>query len=321
MEKVRKLAHFCDLPLLMPTAFYWTIAALLTKRLEAVEKRLVDVMIQTGKLKHVYRGQEASRERNIDQLQGDLVEQHFELTRGLAEYLQDFEANISRMSHYLARQSDHDQSSSRSLLDDDADSVSVSEDDIEHLASMGQNLTFSHAELNRLIHRLHFNVRSSLLKRQRFLDRIPVQMSILYNLKQTQIAEATYVDAAAMKALALLTIIFLPPTALATIFGANNFFQANDGTVDGVTSTFTTVFLPLSIMAILSVMAAFLLYAYWYDVKDFLGRRRRRSRAVPYRHRPDVDPEDHVFHHSLPMRDFPIKPERSRTKSKHFRQR
>jgi len=58
-------------------------------------------------------------------------------------------------------------------------------------------------------------------------------MQILYDLEQTRIAEATYTVSAAMKSLALLMMVFLPPNAVATIFGVNSLFTTKGEKVNG----------------------------------------------------------------------------------------
>ncbi|ERF70853.1 hypothetical protein EPUS_02375 [Endocarpon pusillum Z07020] len=73
--------------------------------------------------------------------------------------------------------------------------------------------------------------------REQLLKRIDVQIQVLYTFMQQadsrtniHIAEDTRKDSSAMKSLALITTIFLPTTALATIFSVSSFFSdAADG--------------------------------------------------------------------------------------------
>lgn len=327
MEHVRKLAHFCDSPLLLPTVFYWTMSALLAVRLEKVQRKLTDVEIHNGKLKHIHRGQEASRDHNADQAHVDLVEQHFELTRGLAEFVEDVESSLCRYSHFVAYRFGRHQTdrpgSSRSTAIGSVASMSVSEDNPEHLAVLDPDVSTSHSELNVIVRLLHYGVRSDLRKRRRFLDRIPVQINVLYNFKQTRIAEASYIDAAALKTLTVLATVLLPPTALATVFGANNFFTVSDGNVVGVTTTFSAIFLPVSIIVVLLVIGTLATYTHWYDIRARLSSafdmKEAYKRVGQVRNKHENEQVESGY--SFPIISFPISPKMSYSGSKYSQRR
>lgn len=289
------LASLCKSPLFLPTAFYWTMGSLFSKRMQSTQKRLRDVEINNGKLKHIHRGEQASRDRDSDSNHIVLVEAHYELTRGLAEFVENLGERLCRLSHSLegggpiasdecAVDERWPRSSSTVVGSNTARSlasVSASEGDPDRLPISGHALTYEHKELNRLIRRTNCFVQESLLKRKRLERRIDVQMQILYDLKQTRIAEATYIDSAAMKSLALLTMVFLPPNAVATIFGANNLFTTKGEKVNGVTETFSTVFIPTSICVVAVVAVSWILYTYWYDIRDWIaGRQHRNQRGT-----------------------------------------
>ena len=86
--------------------------------------------------------------------------------------------------------------------------------------------------------RLQLNMEEEEEHRQRLLQRIDMQLKVLYNLQQQRIAqevkrandvmkaiaEATQRDSLEMKGIALLTMTFLPMTALASIFSMQAFF-------------------------------------------------------------------------------------------------
>ena len=293
LDTLRELANLCSSPMFVPTLIYWTMTCLLSKRMQWTQDKIKDVELHNGKLKHVHRGEEASEDRDCDRDHMDLVEAHYELTRGLAEFVEDLEAALCKVSHSFvgtglpteSRSTPQERlhrvsgttiadTSSASIATESASSVEA-----DDLPISGLFLTTEHKELNQFIRSIHCSVREDILKRKRLERRVDIQMQVLYNLKQTRIAEATYTDSAAMKSLALLTMIFLPPNAIATIFGANHFFQAaSDDTVNGVTKTFSRVFIPTSIMVVTAVAVSWVLYTYWYDMKDWLRRRRREGR-------------------------------------------
>ncbi|KAI5924314.1 hypothetical protein F4810DRAFT_664866 [Camillea tinctor] len=54
-------------------------------------------------------------------------------------------------------------------------------------------------------------------RNQRMLNRIDISLQVLYNLMQQEVAHETRRDSSAMKSIALLTMVFLPATAIATI--------------------------------------------------------------------------------------------------------
>ena len=58
---------------------------------------------------------------------------------------------------------------------------------------------------------------AELQTRARILSRIDMYLSVLYNLMQQQIARDTKRDSSSLKSIALLTMVFLPATAIATI--------------------------------------------------------------------------------------------------------
>ncbi|OCL06824.1 hypothetical protein AOQ84DRAFT_410114 [Glonium stellatum] len=99
--------------------------------------------------------------------------------------------------------------------------------------------------------------------RERLLNRMDMQLKVLYNLMQqrdsrisqniveqsTKIAVASKRDSSAMKAIAVLTMLFLPGTAVASIFSMGSFFSAADNSRVAVSSQFWlywAVVLPLT---------------------------------------------------------------------------
>ena len=319
IDTLRELAQLCASPLLLPTLFYLTMASLLSKRMAKAEKKLRDVEIHNQKLKHIHRGEQSSKDQDCDRDHMDLVEAHYELTRGLAEFVEDLEPRLCKLSWSLGHLCEQSPQTSSTVVASVA-SESISESDLDNLPISGA-LPYENKELNQLIRRTHYSVQADLLKRKRLERRVEVQMQVLYNLKQTRIAEATYTDSAAMKSLALLTMIFLPPNAVATIFGANNFFTTLDGTVTGVTRTFSTVFVPTSILVVTVVAVSWVLYTYWYDMKDWLRKRQGMSRkanvevqkyydgvCAPQAQRTPYDVEnEHGYQRSEAMRLWPIR--------------
>ncbi|OCL11792.1 hypothetical protein AOQ84DRAFT_361208 [Glonium stellatum] len=69
-----------------------------------------------------------------------------------------------------------------------------------------------------------------LLGHTELLSRLDIQLQVLYDLMHSRIGDETLRDSSAMKSIPVLIIVFLPSTALASIFSMSSFFgQSPDG--------------------------------------------------------------------------------------------
>ena len=291
LKVLRPLAELCNSPLLLPTVLCRTMTTLLFKRLEKVQKNLKIVEIHNGKLKHIHSDEQAAKDRNCDRSHIDLVEMHFELTRGLREYLEQMEIRLVEESS-IPQKRDADPHAPSSGV------TTRSANGAEDLHISGVYLSMEQKDLTRLIRTTRLEVQAHLDRCKRMERRIDMQIDVLNNFKQSRIAEATYMDSTAMKALAFITMIFLPPNALASVFGANGFFMSiDDGKITAVTGIFSRIYVPTSILLIVAVFLSWMLWTYWYHITYWVHR---HSRTKSHRSGAEGQP--------LPMRGVDIEP-------------
>jgi len=152
--------------------------------------------------------------------------------------------------------------------------------------------TEKNANLMRCMRLIDATAKDSIHLRERISARTAVLMKVLYNhmqqrdseinrdlakqstqmaIESTAIAEATQRDSSSMKAVAVLTMVFLPSTAVSTIFSMSVFFNvASDSTII-VNSSFWlywAITLPLT----LAVLATWALWLYSDDLKRVYHR-------------------------------------------------
>ncbi|KAK3989972.1 hypothetical protein QBC44DRAFT_290037 [Cladorrhinum sp. PSN332] len=91
-----------------------------------------------------------------------------------------------------------------------------------------------------------------LLSRDRLLSKIDIYLQVIHNFMQQDIAHETKRDSSAMKSLSLLTMVFLPATAIATIMAP--FTKISDDDMVKVTSQFWVFWAAAGPITLLVVM-------------------------------------------------------------------
>ncbi|KAI1667980.1 hypothetical protein Ptr902_09901 [Pyrenophora tritici-repentis] len=129
---------------------------------------------------------------NLDDLHEKILLQHAYLTNGVSEFLTDlFPSTTEALQAFKTLRYPHPHQQSNAFrMENEMD------DYVEHM-------------------RIRANV--ELQHRDRMLSRMDVYFQVLYNLMQKEVARETKRDSSAMKSISLLTMIFLPATAIATV--------------------------------------------------------------------------------------------------------
>jgi Mg2+ and Co2+ transporter CorA len=115
---------------------------------------------------------------------------------------------------------------------------------------------------------------------QSYKSRKDIAMNLVFNLvtqqdseTSTSIARDTKDDSASMKIIAVLTMIFLPATAVATFFGMSLFDVKDDGTLH--VSELTWLY---AVVTVLLTVTIFLFWLYWYSIFYTISRWRKRQK-------------------------------------------
>lgn len=119
---------------------------------------------------------------------------------------------------------------------------------------------------------------------QTYKSRKDIAMNLVFNLvtqqdseTSTSIARDTKDDSASMKIIAVLTMIFLPATAVATFFGMSLLDVKDDGTLR--VSELTWLY---ALVTVLLTVTIFLFWLYWYSILYAITQwRRRQKRSIP----------------------------------------
>ncbi|KAG5661945.1 hypothetical protein KAF25_004184 [Fusarium avenaceum] len=115
---------------------------------------------------------------------------------------------------------------------------------------------------------------------QTYKSRKDIAMNLVFNLvtqqdseTSTSIARDTKDDSASMKIIAVLTMIFLPATAVATFFGMSLLDVKDDGTLR--VSELTWLY---ALVTVLLTVTIFLFWLYWYSILYTITQWRRRQK-------------------------------------------
>lgn len=139
---------------------------------------------------------------NFDSVHRNLVLQHAYLTNGIADFV-------------------------LSLGPATMNAINTIEEYFDENQTAGYK--YDCAEIKQYVEHMQVRTSTEMQHRQRMLDRITMYLQVLYNLMQQEIARETKRDSSALKSISLLTMIFLPATAIATIISpfVNNSAQDN----------------------------------------------------------------------------------------------
>ena len=164
-----------------------------------------------------------------------IVEQHAVLTRGLAEFVEELgQSCLSAL------------------------------DDIEQLGKKGGIPEWldndAHLELRKLLTHTEVSTNYELHHREQMFSRVTIQLQVLYNLMQSRIGDETLRDSSAMKSIAVLTMVFLPSTALATIFSMSSFFSQSPDDAHIVVSSEIWIFWAFAVPITLLVLICYFLW-------------------------------------------------------------
>ncbi|RYN25189.1 hypothetical protein AA0114_g12719 [Alternaria tenuissima] len=132
---------------------------------------------------------------DLNSLHGKIVLQHGYLTSGVSEFLTDlFPSTCDALKEF------------KTLM-------------YPQPGQLNRNSTafLMEQELNNYVEHMRIRANTELQHRNRMLDRMNVYFQVLYSLMQQEVARETKRDSSAMKSIALLTMIFLPATAIATV--------------------------------------------------------------------------------------------------------
>lgn len=269
LDVVISLKLLASHPLLLPVALYWVSSQMLRHDNNDVHKIMKQVQIDTGLLK-TYLNKDSKRASaeiakktdaelpkqppTLTQIHQTIVKQHAQLTRGLAEFTEEL---------------------GKSCL--------LALDEIEELGEendKGQNLPTwldedAHSELRTLVAHTEVSTKYELHHRRQMLSRVDIQLQVLYNLMQSRIGDKTLRNSSAMKSIAVLTMVFLPSTALATIFSMSSFFSQSPKTTHIVVSSEFWIFWAVAAPITLVVLISFFmwiqrreLYKWWRGNQD-----------------------------------------------------
>jgi hypothetical protein len=190
LSRLTNTGSSCGNPLLLPALTYslWIDALSQENSSVAVALRR-EVQDRTGLMDEYLSSQRLTDDPlNYDAVHRTLLVQHAYLTNGIADYVSGFGSALDTVLATL-------DATCTALPDshyDDSDVVPFIQD-------------------------MHVRAKTQMEHRARMLERITMYLQVLYNLMQQQIAQDTKRDTSAMKSLSLLTMVFLPATAIASV--------------------------------------------------------------------------------------------------------
>jgi len=247
MKSLRRLSSH---PFFIPLSLYWTCSQILRRDGQDVHEKMKEVQIDTGLLKKYLNVDNANspvatgkaktggkrRGPTFTEMHQVIVEQHALLTRGLAEFTEQLGKSCRTGLDDL-----------ESLASEDKDGRPVFPPWLDEEA---------HFELRKLLRHTENATQYELSHRNQILSRIEIQQQVLYNLMRSRIGDETLRESSAMKSLAVLTMVFLPATAVATILSVDAFFGRNpdDGSivVYGRFWVFWAIAIPITLVVLIS---------------------------------------------------------------------
>ncbi|EFQ89187.1 hypothetical protein PTT_14651 [Pyrenophora teres f. teres 0-1] len=132
---------------------------------------------------------------DLDSLHSRILSQHAFLTSGVSEFLTDlFPSTIEALEAFKTLRSPH-----------------------SNQPSQQSNAFKMENEIEDYVKHMRIRANRELQHRDRMLSRMDVYFQVLYSLMQQEVARETKRDSSAMKSISLLTMIFLPATAIATV--------------------------------------------------------------------------------------------------------
>ena len=190
LHRLRMVGSTCGNPLLLPGLVYslW-IDALGEEHGKVAIALRREVQDRTGLMSEYLSDENlANNAMNYDAVHQTLLVQHAYLTNGIADFVNDMgtalDAALGKLKGY----------------------------------NMPDNGTsYDDSDVTHFIDNMHVRARAQMEHRVRMLERINMYLQVLYNLMQQQIARDTKRDTSAMKSLSLLTMVFLPATAIASV--------------------------------------------------------------------------------------------------------
>ncbi|KXX79419.1 hypothetical protein MMYC01_203522 [Madurella mycetomatis] len=206
LEMLQENAAGISQPLLMPLIladawveeFNYAVKHTMMRLTEfQVETQLMDEYLRSSS--HIKKG------LSLDQLHKNLIQQHAYLTNGISEVVEAFGPAIS-----LA-------------LDQLEEWLGADHSDRE-----GPEWRYNTFYMRQCTQKMAHRIDEGLARRNRVLNRINAYFQVLYNLMQQEIARETRRDSSAMKSISLLTMVFLPGTAIATIMAPFTRISDND---------------------------------------------------------------------------------------------
>ena len=190
LHRLRAVGSSCGNPLLLPALTYslW-IDALSEEHSKVAVALRREVQDRTG-LMDEYLSDEtlANDPMNYDAVHQTLLVQHAYLTNGIADYVSDMGLALDTALKKLRA-----------------------------FAGATHESRYDDSDVSQFVEDMHVRAKTQMEHRARMLERINMYLQVLYNLMQQQIARDTKRDTSAMKSLSLLTMVFLPATAIASV--------------------------------------------------------------------------------------------------------
>ena len=218
LNTIKDLPKYAGEPLILPSVICDTFIQRHRRQLQDVHTIISQVQQDTGLLDRflldrvlqLSNSNGPVRQHTFDDMHKMLVEQHARLTNGVATFIRRLCDSLVQAWTELNLRKTHGGHPSDAMLRD----------------------------FKCYFQRLRLNMEEEEEHRQRLLQRIDMQLKVLYNLQQQRIAqeakrdndvmkaiaEATQRDSLEMKGIALLTMTFLPMAAIASIFSMQSFF-------------------------------------------------------------------------------------------------
>lgn len=237
---------------------------ILRRDTEGVHKKMNQVQRDTGLLKQYLKvgntkgsttaatkADAKSAQRPPTQIHQMIVEQHAVLTRGLAEFAEERGKSCLAALDNIEKLGEVDEHGMRrwpTWLDQDA-----------------------HFELRKLLTHTEVGTKFELHHREQMLRRVDIQLQVLYNVMQSRIADETLRDSSAMKSIAVLTMVFLPSTALATIFSMSSFFSQSPNDAHIVVSSKFWIFWAIAAPITLLVLICYFIWVQRRELYELLG--------------------------------------------------
>lgn len=242
LEKLLKAPTLIHDPLSLLTVLVDTWVKQLGSHHILAHHKMQDIQRDTGLLNDfLARSEPQGQERNFDLMHERIVLQHAFLTNGMADYVASFRESLPLIfNKFEAMQSQCQSATMHKTL------------------QARQNFEF-----------LRLQIDAEIAFQKRLLARITVYLQVLYNLMQQEISRDARKDTAALKSISVLTMVFLPATAVATI--ASPFFRMNDDDTIHMSSQFG-LFWAVAIPVTVIVIFSWMVWTNWKQVRELPGR-------------------------------------------------